>query len=113
MKALRGLGKALKWTLLLGGLLVLVIVIVAVVSLGSASNDSEKSAKQVGPAKYRQAHQGMTKPELRALLGKPESTDETSVSGLNMECWYYGILAQSGSYQFCFSNGKLDSKSRY
>jgi outer membrane protein assembly factor BamE (lipoprotein component of BamABCDE complex) len=113
MRALRGLGKALKWTLLLGGLLILIIVIVTVVALGNASNDSEKSAKQVGPAKYRQAHQGMTKPQLRTLLGKPESTDETTVSGSTMECWYYGILAQSGSYQFCFSNGKLDSKSRY
>lgn len=109
----RGTGKAIKWLLILGALLVVVVVIVIVVSLGSASDKSEQSSKQVGPTKFAQIHTGMKKPELRRLLGKPESTDFQEVEGLRMECWYYGVLAESGSYQFCFQNDKLSSKSRY
>lgn len=110
---LRGTGKAIKWLLILGALLVVIIIVVIAVSLGSASDESEQSSKQVGAAKFAQVHRGMAKPELRTLLGKPESTDYQEVQGLTMECWYYGVLSQSGSYQFCFENGKLASKSRY
>lgn len=112
-KAARGVGKTIKWLLIVGALLIVIIIIAAVVGLGSAANDSDKSSSQVSRAKYAQAKTGMAKPQLRSLLGKPERTDETQVNGLRMECWYYGVLSANGSYQFCFQNGKLSTKSRF
>ena len=56
----------------------------------------------------------MTVSQVEALIGaKPESTDNTSVSGLTDQCIYYGVLSSKGSYQFCFSNGALNEKSSY
>lgn len=48
------------------------------------------------------------------LIGaKSESTQTTSVSGSTMDCIYYGVISTKGTYQFCFNNGALESKSRY
>jgi outer membrane protein assembly factor BamE (lipoprotein component of BamABCDE complex) len=107
------LGRTVKWALILGALVIVILVIVALVSLGNAGQKSEKSARQVSPAKYAAVKQGMRKSQVRAILGRPESTDQTQVSGLTEECWYYGVLAASATYQFCFSNGRLDVKARY
>lgn len=112
-KAARGVGRTIKWALILGALVIVVIIIAAVIGLGSAASDSDKSSAQVSRAKFAAVKTGMAKPAVRTLLGKPERTDETQVNDLSMECWYYGILSADGSYQFCFDNGKLASKSRY
>jgi len=113
-KVLRGTGKAIKWTLILGALLIVVGIVAVIVSLGSAGSKSEKSSKQVNPAQFHALKMGTPESRVRHLFGKPERTDATEVSGYKQTCWYYGILAQSGSYQFCF-NGKnrLEVKNRY
>ena len=73
---------------------------------------SEKSSAQVTKKKVKQVKLGDTKREVRALLGKPENSDRMEVEGMKMDCWYYGVLAER-SWQFCFNNGKLESKNRY
>lgn len=109
----RGIGKTLKWMLIVGALIVVLFIIIAIVALGSAADDSEQSSKEVTPAEYTAVKNGQTQAQVRAAIGaEPERTDETQVQDLTMECWYYGILAESGTYQFCFSNGKLSTKSR-
>jgi outer membrane protein assembly factor BamE (lipoprotein component of BamABCDE complex) len=113
MKVFRALGKTIKWALILGALLVVAIVIAVAISLGNAASKSDKSSRQVSAAKFAQIKTGWSKTRLRALIGKPESTDFQQVAGLRMECWYYGVLSSTRSYQFCFANGKLDAKSRY
>src|SRR5262245_54623245 len=113
MRVIGGIGKTAKWLLIVGGLLVVIIVIAAAVGLSNASKKSDKSASQVGPARYAHVHLGMTGRQLRGMLGKPQSTDSTTVSGSTMNCWYYGVLASSATYQFCFENGRLATKSRY
>jgi hypothetical protein len=112
-KGFRATGKVIKWTLLACVALIVVAVVAAIFGLGSAANKSDKSSAKVTPAKYAKVHEGMRKAELRTLLGKEESADSQSISGTTMDCLYYGILSSKGSYQFCFENGKLFSKSRY
>ena len=109
----RGLGKALKWTLILASLVVVVAVIAVMASLGSAANESENSAAQVTPAKYAQIHNGQSQAGVRGLLGSPENTDTTKVKGLGQsDCWYYGVLADQTT-QICFQNGNVDYKAQY
>lgn len=113
-KIAHGVGSTIKWTIRIIVLFILIGVVVAIIGIGSAANKSEKSSQQVTPAKYSQVHNGMTQSELQGLLGKPERTDTSEISGLgSLNCWYYGILAQSGTYQFCFDNGRLNYKARY
>ncbi len=110
----RGIGKTIKWIFIAFGLLIIVIVIVAIVSLGNASNNSNASAAHVTAAKYAAIHTGMKIAEVEALIGaKPESTQTTSVAGSTIDCIYYGVISTKGTYQFCFTNGALDSKSKY
>src|SRR5262245_13977447 len=100
----RGLGKALKWTLILGSLLIVVAIIAALASLGNAANESEKSASQVTRANYAQVHNGQSQADVRGVLGNPEDTDTTNVKGLgSSDCWYYGVLAKQTT-QICFQN---------
>lgn len=109
----RGVGKTVKWAAIIGVLVIVVIVIVALVSLGGAADESERSSREVTPAEFTRIQTGATPEQVRAIIGaEPERTDETTIEGLTMNCWYYGILAQSGTYQFCFQNGRLSSKSR-
>lgn len=113
MRFFRALGKTIKWSLIVGALLVVVLIIAIAVNLGNAGNKSDKSSRQVSAAKFAHVKNGWSMARLKALVGKPESTDFQQVTGLKMSCWYYGVLSSNGSYQFCFENGRLASKSRY
>jgi hypothetical protein len=110
----RGVGKTIKWTFIAFGLLIIVIVIVAIVSIGNAGNSSNASSAHVTAAKYAATHNGMTIAAVETLIGaKPESTQTSSVAGSTMDCIYYGVISTKGTYQFCFTNGALNSKSKY
>lgn len=72
-----------------------------------------QGASQISSAEFAQMAAGVTPGALRTLAGEPESTSTTRVEGLELECWYYGIVGTSGAYQFCFTDGKLSSKLRF
>lgn len=109
----RGIGGTIKWIVLAGAALIVVLVTVMMVSLGSAVDESDDSSAAVGPAKYQQIELGMTQQQVRRIIGaEPQDQDETAVQGMTMSCWYYGILSAEGMYQFCFNNGRLETKSR-
>jgi uncharacterized protein (AIM24 family) len=59
---------------------------------------------------------GMTKAQVRALLGTPKPGDvtETRSDGNVMTTWSYSFLMAKGSviYSVSFTNGHVDSKSR-
>lgn len=59
---------------------------------------------------------GMTKAQVRALLGAPKPGDvtETRSDGNVMSTWSYSFLMAKGSviYSVSFTNGHVDSKSR-
>ena len=74
---------------------------------------SGQSRSQVSSVEFRDVRFGYTTARLRELVGAPESNHQTNVEGLELECWYYGIVGGSGSYQFCFADGKLRSKFRF
>ena len=74
---------------------------------------TRQGAAQLSTAEFATIRPGITPTRLRGLVGEPESRSKTSVEGLEIECWYYGIVAETGSFQFCFANGKLTSRFRY
>jgi hypothetical protein len=104
----------MKWTIITFAFIIVVIVVVAIVSLGKAGSDSNASASHVTAAKFASIHTGQTASQVEAIIGvAPQSTDSNSVAGETLNCIYYGVLSTKGTYQFCFTNGRLSSKSRY
>jgi hypothetical protein len=72
-----------------------------------------QSAEQISSGEFATAHGGMKADALRELVGNPDERTTARVEGLKLECWYYGVAAGTGAYQFCFVDGKLSSKRRY
>lgn len=88
------------------------------IAVHNFSAKEDASSAQVDPAEFQSMPLGVSKDYVIGQFGKPESSDDQTVGGygagtLNTSCIYYGILSQNGSYQFCFDNGALSSKSRY
>ena len=81
--------------------------------LGARAESALQGAAQLSPVEFAQLKLGTRQAALRARVGEPESRTATEVEGLRLECWYYGIVGATGSYQFCFSNGALATKWRY
>jgi hypothetical protein len=110
-RVVRGVGTTIKWTVILGALALIALVVAVIVGVVHEVNKSEKNSRQVSPAKYAQVKVGMTRGRIRRLLGKPEDTNSIQSNGFAEECWTYGVLARSGTYEFCFEKGRLTTKS--
>lgn len=108
----RGVGHTIKWIVISAFALIVIIVVVALVSLGKASSNADKQSSRVA-AHIQQVHLGASKAQVRAILGKPDSTQRMVTSGLVDDTWYYGTLSAKGSWQFVFVNGRLTAKNRY
>lgn len=108
----RGVGKTIKWFVIACFSLIVVGIVVAIVGVGMAASDSEQQATNVS-AHISQIHIGMTRAQVRAIIGAPDSTQHLESSGLVSDMWYYGSLSTDGSYQFAFDNGVLTSKNRW
>ena len=80
---------------------------------GSGPRDGAQSASQISEGEFAQVGNGYTVTRLRALAGDPASRSAAEVEGVELECWYYGIVGGTGAYQFCFADGKLRAKLRY
>lgn len=98
--------------------LVLMCLFVALgaVTMGAEScseeiEKSEKSSKQA-TKNVNKVKLGMSKQQVKQILGKPQDTQVMQSAGSQSECWYYGTLAEK-QHQLCFENGKLESKNRY
>jgi outer membrane protein assembly factor BamE (lipoprotein component of BamABCDE complex) len=86
-------------------------------SCGDASKDLDKAQKDLkdisgqNNAQYRdkikQVKIGMSKAEVRAIMGRPRDVQKFESTYGNSESWYYG------SYQLNFEAGKLESKNKY
>jgi hypothetical protein len=78
-----------------------------------ARDGGAQSASQISSGEFAQVGSGFTLDRLRALAGEPASKSSTKVEGVELECWYYGIVGATGAYQFCFADGKLRAKLRF
>ena len=76
-------------------------------------DDGPQSASQISSGEFAGVDTGFTLDRLRALAGEPASRSSAEVEGVQLECWYYGIVGATGAYQFCFANGKLRAKLRF
>jgi outer membrane protein assembly factor BamE (lipoprotein component of BamABCDE complex) len=108
----RGIGKTIKWLIIVLVGIVALVIVLAIIGLGKASNDADSQSKKV-TAHLSQIKLGMTRTQVKAIVGKPDSTQRMVTSGLVDDTWYYGTLSAKGSYQFVFENGKLTAKNRY
>ncbi len=112
-RAVRVIGKTIKWVVVAIVLLVVAGVIAVVVGIGRAVSDSEKSAKHAS-AGFAHVKRGMSSAYVRRLLGKPDDWERYRERGVREICWYYGSFAvKRGEFEFCFRRGKLISKSRF
>jgi hypothetical protein len=111
-RAARGFGKAVKWAILAAAGLIVVGVVIAIVGVGKGVHDANKTAARVAPL-MGQVHLGANEASVKALLGKPDST-QSDVSSLGRtDYWYYGTLASKQSFQLVFENGRLRAKNSY
>jgi outer membrane protein assembly factor BamE (lipoprotein component of BamABCDE complex) len=67
----------------------------------SGENDSQYRAK------VRQVKLGMSRPEVRTIMGPPRSKQTMRSEFGRSDYWYYG------TWQITFDHGKVDSKNRY
>lgn len=118
MRLIRGffkvVGGTIKWTLMIGALLIVVVIIVAIVGLGKGVSNANKEAARLKPLMPKVAI-GWTETQVKHLLGKPDSTDSSTVAGLGTSIdWYYGTLAtKGGNWQLVFQDGRLSEKNHY
>lgn len=108
--AVRATGKTIKWLLILGALIVVVVIVAMIFSLGSAVSDDEQAAKDFAVVAPR-VTLGMTREQVRALAGAPSDTQRQQSSLGVTVYWYYGVLAKDG-WQLVFEDGKLRAKNR-
>jgi hypothetical protein len=81
--------------------------------VGTRAGVDEQGAAQISPAEFLQVRRGITRDELRALVGTPEDSDSSKVEGVALECWYYGVVGATGAFQFCFADDRLVSRFRF
>jgi hypothetical protein len=72
-----------------------------------------QTSEQMSASEFREIGLGDTRERVRELVGTPQTKQTTTVEGVHLECWYYGIAAGTGSYQLCFAQGRLRSKVRF
>ena len=73
------------------------------------------------PPQFAKLHNGMTKVQVRALVGKAETVVQIpypvagSMDEGFEECWDYGLrtVPRKPLYQLCFWQGRLTSHARY
>jgi hypothetical protein len=112
--------------------IVLVVVILLALALGGSTlmsradsardvvsnfvtdrDERGQSASQLSPTEYVRLQQGVTRAAVRSLAGEPDTKRAARVEGLEIDCWYYGIVGTTGTFQLCFSNGKLATRARF
>lgn len=113
VKTFRFVGGTIKWLLILGVLVIVAVVIVAIVGLGKGVAHGDKTYARVTPLMVH-VHVGETRAQVRAQLGKPDSTQSSQTAGEADVYWYYGVLSGKDAFgwQLVFTNGKLTAKNR-
>lgn len=109
MRVARGVGATIKWVVIVLVGLVALVVVVAIVGLGKASSDADKQSAAVSK-RISEVHVGMTRSQVRAVIGKPDSATTTTTNGLRDDLWSYGSLSTKRSYILEFQNGTLTNK---
>jgi hypothetical protein len=74
---------------------------------------AEQSASQISEGEFDEILPGTTPDQLRSFVGAPASESTADVEGIELECWYYGVVGTTGAYQLCFKDGQLTSKLRF
>lgn len=112
------IGVVIALVLLIGGC-------TAIVGVGVNEVSKEADKYAITPEQWKTVKQGMTKKQVEKAIGEPnpdqqqefESQLPESLGGetTSLDCWYYAKPGQLGmpSYQVCFTNGRVDTRSKF
>ena len=99
--------KSSKGLVFAGFALIAIVAVVAISGLGrshDAAQPSSNAAADLSGVKL-----GMTEPQIRQILGEPNSTRHSEADGVRSDTWRYVTLR----VQFLFKNSRLTARSRY
>lgn len=112
-----------KFILIVGAVLTAIVIfsIAAIAMLGSAVDtaitETEKEMQEgaITQKQFRGIPNGVSIQEVINTLGEPDDRQTTRTKGVRSDCIYYPVAGGEmlENYQFCFTNGRLDSKSRW
>ena len=92
----------------------LALALLAVLRHAPAPEGAHGATVSISQARFARATTGMTPKHVRALLGRPDSRNETTFSSGPTTCWYYGVEGAANSwYQVCFERGVVAYTGRY
>lgn len=108
--------------LVLAGVILMIVGVAGCAALvgGAASEidkelDKQQSEHSITVEEFKSVKPGTTLKTVKKKFGEPDDEQVTKVEGLKSDCIYYNVEGGEllDRFQFCFSNGKLDSKSKY
>lgn len=103
----------------------LLFIVGCAVLIGGAANEIDKQAQEhaISKSQFDAIQQGTSQAAVEKKLGTPEDSQEFEQKGFGKSapqgssCVYYNEkgkdLFEGRSFQFCFTNRKLDSKNAY
>ena len=106
------------------GLVVVVGGCTALLGAGINEADKEQKKKGITASQFRAIKHRTSRSEVQRKLGRPEDSqrfEDAGVRGVTRgsrsSCIYYPEkgkgIGEGRSFQFCFTNGQLDSKNAY
>lgn len=84
--------------------------------VGSAADQVQKDSDEhsITVDQFKSVKVGSSKADVIKSLGEPSDKQHMKTKGMSSDCIYYNIKGDVlSSYQFCFTNGSLDTKSKY
>lgn len=104
--------------IVIAGIILMVLAIGGCAALlGGAMDEVEKDSQKhsITEKQFKSIKKGTSLKDVKKELGEPEDEQTTETDGLTMDCIYYPVKDGEflDSYQFCFDNGVLSSKSKW
>jgi len=108
-EAARTTWRSIKTLALAGLALIAIVIVIAFSHRGGPSHGADKHAT----ANLSSVKLGMVEPQIRQILGEPDSIQHSETDGVGEDTWQYDALgANSVGYRFVFEHGRLATKTR-
>jgi len=108
-EAVRTTWRSIKTLALAAVALGAIVLVIAITHRGGPSSGDEKHAT----ANLSSVKLGMVEPQIRQILGAPDSIQRSETDGGDKDTWQYHALGAHGaSYRFVFDHGRLATMTR-
>lgn len=108
--------------IVLAGVILMVLFVGGCIALvGGIGSEIEKDLNEqqqessITLKEFKGVEMGALRKDLEKEFGEPSDVQEQTIEGTQMDCIYYNNADGEfmDTFQFCFTDGVLDSKSRY